>query len=297
MTESYFIPLNNRSVVEISREDSARFLQGLITKNIDSVTEKKSIYSCMLTPQGKFLFDFFIVLRDLGYDSAYLIDINKAYKEEFIKKLKMYKLRSKVEIKDVSNKYKVISLIGDEVYNGDIKNIAGYTYKFCNGVAFIDPRNERLYARYLVEKNNNYQLVEANGFTKGLYDLYEYLRIKNTIPEGITDLISNESFPLQFGLDNLNAIDFDKGCYVGQEVTTRSKHRGKSKKFVCTISLILEKKNFVPKSDVILCNNKKAGKLLSYHNNIGLALMNINQVVNSSKITTYSIDDIPINLV
>jgi len=265
MDISYFVPLKNRSIIELSGENIADFLQGIIAKNINALSKDISIYSCMLTPQGKFLFDFFITIDE----SKYLIDIHEEYKEDFIKKLKIYRLRSKIDIKDLSDEFEVAALIGDEVYN-NVKNIAGYTYKFCNGIAYIDPRSEILFARSIIKKENDYQSFKAKNFIKGDYELYEDLRIRNTIPEGLSDLRNNESFPLHFGLDKLDAIDFDKGCYVGQEVTTRSKHRGKSKKNICTL---ISEDVIELEENEILVDGKKVGNLLSSQDKICLALL------------------------
>jgi len=281
MEKSYFVPLNNRSVIELSGENISEFMQGIITKNISSLSKESSIYTCMLTPQGKFLFDFFITIDE----NRYLIDIHEEYKKDFIKKLKMYRLRSKINILDLSDEYEVSALIGDEVYNNVVNSI-GFTHKFCNGVAYIDPRSSKLFARSIIKKENNYQSFIAKNFIKGEYDLYEDLRIRNIVPEGVSDLVSNDSFPLQFGLDNLNAIDFDKGCYVGQEVTTRSKHRGKSKKSVYCLSA---EKNIAVQDNIIMANEKKIGKLLSSHKNICLALLDDNKLDDN---ITFTIEDI-----
>lgn len=265
---SIYIPLQDRSLLSISGNDARKFLQGIISNDIEKVSPECTIYALLLTPQGKFLFDFFI--SDM--DGAIIIDCASNSKDALVKRLMMYKLRSDVKIEDISNKYEVVALLGDNVFAQDklADKSPGRTIKFCKGIAYIDPRDVRMYGRSVIERENNYQSFEAKDFELGNIEEYEKLRIELTIPAAEKELISGESFPLQNRLDEINAIDFEKGCYVGQEVTTRSKHRGNIRRTLYTVEFI-EGGAASPGIEIITEDGKKAGTVLSVMNHLALA--------------------------
>lgn len=212
-----YISLFNRALVKITGDESADFLQSIISNDIRRLEEEKIIYTLLLTPQGKFLFDFFIT-KD-GED--FLLECNKSRRDELIAKLKLYKLRRKIDI-TICDDYKLYAIDGDFGYD--------------------DPRTKGFFKRAMISIDR-----ELNGKEISYAD-YEIERIKNAIPEGDKDMKSEKSFPLEFGMDNFNAISFDKGCYIGQEVTTRTKKRG------------------VVRKKVIYANQEMEGELLSQQN-------------------------------
>ena len=273
MTKNIYIPLTTRSIISIEGDDSINFLQGIISNDINKVNHTHSIYSLLLTPQGKFLFDFFITM----IDNKYYIDCWNEQKESLIKRLKMYKLRSNVTITDVSNEYESVALMGEKLFEDDkLTKKEGVSRQFCKGVTYIDPRNSDIFGRAIIQRDNLYQSFICHGFEKASIDEYNFLRIQLIIPDGENDLTHEKSFPLQFNMAKLNAIDFQKGCYVGQEVTTRSYHRGTSKKQVCLLE-IDENKTY-PKYKEININNSNIGYLLSSEKNIALGLLNIAEI-------------------
>lgn len=185
------ILLDNRSVISVTGKDAAHFLQGLITQDIKKAAEDKYIYSHMLTPQGKFLFDFIILKTADGF----LLDTLASRAEALVKRLSMYKLRSDVTIKDVSSEYKVYH---------DLTN--GYP----------DPRKAEVGMRLITDQTQT---------TSGSFADYEKHRIELGLPES-EDFIPEDDFPMQANLESLHGVDFSKGCYVGQEVTARTKYKG-----------------------------------------------------------------------
>mgnify|MGYP002784354077 CR=1 FL=1 len=267
---SYYIPLDNRAILTLKGDDARSFLQGIITNDINKVNSTQSIYTCLLTPQGKFLYDFFIA--ELNGDL--IIDCEKSRKDELVKKLMMYRLRSKVSIEDISDKFQIAALVGENVLKQDglVSNSPGKTISFCKGVAFIDPRTDKMFARSVIERSNDYKSFEAKGFVLGSIEDYEYLRIANAVPNGIDDMLPDKSFPLHNRMDELNAIDFKKGCYVGQEVTARSKHRGNIRKSLFVIS---ESESAFPEigSALTVNNGKTAGNILSRAKDKALAIL------------------------
>lgn len=288
MTNNLYIPLKHRAVIAISGADSEKFLQGLITNDIKKA-ESSAIYALMLTPQGKFLYEFFIVKKD----DEYLIDCSAADKDEILKKLKMYKLRSDVILTDLSDKYESVAIIGDGVFDaiGDAPHKAGSTKPFCKGVAYIDPRSEKLFGRSFIEIENEYQSFKAYEFSEGFIDDYEQARIEAGIADGDNDMEKEGSFPLDFAMNDIGAIDYKKGCYVGQEVTTRVHHRGKIRKrpYMVTADSPLP-----PKGTEVTSNGEKIGIMLSSNKNIGLALLQSEKVAKENN--AYKVGSVNIKL-
>jgi len=247
--------LANRSVVAISGEDSKEFLQGLITNDINKVSKDNAVFAALLSPQGKFLYDFFIV----EHEGRFLLDIARETQADLIKRLTMYKLRSKVDI-----------AILPEMEVGWSDELQVTSYKLQGSVKYNDPRYPELGIRAI-----------GIGFEIQGMGEYDKQRLSLGIPEGGRDLETNAAFPMQWGYDKLNAIDFNKGCYVGQEVTARSKHIGTIRKMVHQVQ-----------ADVVLpaigtpvmADEKEVGKMASSIGNTGLALLNIEVVAGGAKL-------------
>jgi folate-binding protein YgfZ len=274
MTNNLYIPLKERAVLKLTGGDVIQFLQGLVTNDVTKTDNGYVVYALMLTPQGKFLYDFFIAKME-GF---YLIDCKKENLPEIIKKFKMYKLRSDVQIEDVSNKYEVVSLIGDKVF----ELIGGEQIKirpFCKGLAYIDPRNDNLFARSFIEIENNYQSFKAFDFNEGQIEDYNFARINAGVPEGGVDLLSQQSFPHDFGMNNLNAIDYNKGCYVGQEVTARVYHKGKNRKKLYVLDS--QGQGDIDSNQEVRVLDEKVGTTLSATNNVALAVLFHEKVENN----------------
>jgi folate-binding protein YgfZ len=287
MTNNLYIPLPHRAVIAISGADSEKFLQGLISNDIHKVSKEKAIYALMLTPQGKFLYDFFISM----IDDKFIIDCSAANLAALIKKLSMYKLRSDVIIEDLSAKYEVAALIGDKVFSEVGGNEIGAVKNFCKGVAYIDPRSTRLFARAVIERENEYQSFKSHDFALGNMEDYEAIRIKSAIPDD-RDMEQDKAYPLHFGMDDLNAVDYKKGCYVGQEVTARTHYRGNVRKHV----YIVESASPLPDFGTeITANGEVVGKLLSSHQNTGLALLKIEDVEKENYV--YKVGDTEMKLI
>ena len=187
-----YIVFEDRSFFEIKGEDKDTFLQGLITNDINKCTDKKSIYSAFLSPQGKFLADFFI----LKYENSYLFETPKLFLEELLKKLNNYKLRSKIDIVEKQSLISLSILGGDEIF-GKLDSL-GSTIKIDDGYAFIDPRNKELGIKVIINKDTinffakKYDLIEED------INKYEEIRINNAIPNSIFDLKYNNSFLLPY---------------------------------------------------------------------------------------------------
>ena len=261
MTNNLYIPLTNRTLIAVSSDDARQFLQGLITNDINKLSPSQAIYALMLTPQGKFLYDFFIY----DYEGKILLDCNAAKLEEIKKKLSMYKLRSKVLIEDISGGYEVVALTSSSApHPGPIGHGVG--------IFAADPRSPALPARAIIKKPADYAALENSGFSKGNISDYEKIRINLCIP---SDADMEDSFPLEYQMDKHNAIDYQKGCYVGQEVTARTHYRGTARKkpFVATAPEGVDLAGYFGQE--ITSNGAKIGKMQSSAGNTGIALIRV----------------------
>jgi folate-binding protein YgfZ len=240
--------LNSRGCIIITGDDRFNFLQGLITNDIKTLEKQTAIYACILSPQGKYLADLFVI----KLNDSLLIDIPEKSSQELLLKLNMYKLRSLVTISYAKN-IKIIA--SDKLLNNFDKEL----------VSFNDPRNIDLGVRYYINENN----LDAIDNLENLEELYDLKRIELRVAEGEKDLIVNKSFPLEYELDRLNAFSFDKGCYVGQEVVSRTKYQGVIRKKIYKI----QANNAIEPCQEIIVEGNKMGVICSVVGNIGLALL------------------------
>ncbi len=254
----------NHGIIRITGNDSEKFLQGLISNDIRKAQTRGAIYTYFLTPQGKYIADFFVVKAG---ENEFLIDCALTDKDLLIKKFSMYKLRSDVQIKDESEKYSVIQLIGDE---GECQKflLSGNPVIF---LSFPDPRNKNLGYRIIAERTSGLQKFGSSEIKE-----YHKARIDNIVPEGEFDLEKEKSFPLQFRMIENNGVDFKKGCYVGQEVTARTNHRGVIRKTIYKVSAEEDLEKLSGQN--IICDELEVGKLLTAVSNHALALIDVEAV-------------------
>ncbi len=227
--------LDDRAILYINGEDVGEFLQNLITNNIDKVNENNSCFTSLLTPQGKFLYEFIIVKHKTGY----LIDCEKSQVDGLYKQLNIYKLRSKVEILNLSNEFVVAAFSYDKflTFNG-VKDNPGFTLKYREDSILLDPRNKLLGARLIINLEKLYLSLKKLDLHDA--DLKEYYTLSHNLGVVPKDLnkLQNKLFGIECNYEELNGIDFKKGCYVGQENTARIKLKNKLSKRLFPISLI-----------------------------------------------------------
>jgi hypothetical protein len=237
-----FYHLQNRCVISVSGIDAQNFLQGIISNDIRKASHDSFLYAMMLSPQGRFLYDFFITQQD----DQYLLDCQSARAKEIMAKLALYKLRSQV----------VITPTNLGVYASDSRIDEHF---------FADPRQAKLGYRALRQAP---PAGEMQDFIS-----YEQKRIELLIPDADADFIYDKSFPLEFGANDLNAVDYQKGCYIGQELTARTQYRGTIRKKLYLIEATaghLEKGQ-----EIKAITGEKVGIVLGMLNQQGLALINV----------------------
>jgi tRNA-modifying protein YgfZ len=232
---THIAQLEDRGVLRIAGEDSASFLQGLLTNDVESLAVDEARYAALLTPQGKILFDFLVLRIAAESGTAFLLDCPAAQAGDLAKRLGFYRLRAKVTIADESADHAVFALWGAGEPGFEQSNVlAGtspaMTAGALEGLFYIDPRDPRLGARAIVPRVN---AVRANSKVDG----YEAHRINLGIPKGDVDFAYADIFPHDANLDLLHGVDFEKGCYVGQEVVSRMRHRGGARKRIVRLTL------------------------------------------------------------
>jgi len=249
--------LEDRGLISARGDDSRSFLQGLISNDTGKITEQTAIYAAFLTPQGKYLHDFLII----EYEGALLIDCEEARLADLFKRLKMYKLRADVELEDVSEQFSVAALFGKSLSDSAIQ-----------GCQYEDPRHPEMGLRAIVSKAEAAQVLAEAGYAPMTREDYDQQRLKLTVPDGSRDLMIDKSTLMESGFDDLSGIDWNKGCYIGQELTARTKHRGLVKKRMTTVTFDGRPP---PAGSIIKAGERDAGEMRSSIGGIGLALLRV----------------------
>ena len=248
--------LEDRGILFVNGLDAKEFLQNLVTNDINKVDNSNSCFASLLTPQGKFLFDFLIV----KHKSGYFIDCEKKQADNLFKKLNIYKLRSKVEIMNLSNEF-VIAAFSYEKFMSfkEAKDILGYTFKYREDPIILDPRHKKLGGRLIINLEKLYLSLKKLDLKSAEPNEYYKFSHELGIPQRDMDKLSDKLFGIECNFEELNGIDFKKGCYVGQENTSRIKLRNKLSKRLLPIQLI---KGNLEEGASIFNNENEVGKVL-----------------------------------
>ena len=258
-----FLP--DRGVVKVSGEDARNFLNGLVTTDVTLVRPGLGRFGALLTPQGKIVIDFLITETPSGHGGGFLIDCPRALAQALTDKLGFYKLRAKVSIENLSDTFGVIAgWDGAPSVRPDL--------------AFDDPRSEALGLRILAPETLAPKVADLMGAELVDSKTYEAHRIACGAPRGGLDFTYGDAFPHETNMDRLHGVDFDKGCYVGQEVISRMQHRGTAR--TRTVRITLD--DFAPEPGAaILAGDKPVGTIGSTAGQIGLALIRTDRVADA----------------
>ncbi len=248
--------LEDRAILYLNGEDAKEFLQNLISNDINKVSETNTCFTSLLSPQGKFLYEFIII----KHKSGYLIDCEKSQVDGLFKQLSIYKLRSKVEILNLSNEFIVAAFSHEKFLTfEEAKDSPGFTLKYREDPIFLDPRNKQLGARLIINLEKLYlSLKRLDLHDSNLKDYYSFSHKLGIVPKDLNKL-QNKLFGIECNYEELNGIDFKKGCYVGQENTARIKLKNKLSKRIFPINLIKGKIN---EGESIYANKIEVGKVL-----------------------------------
>ena len=227
-----YVRLFERGVLGVGGSDAREFLQNLVSNDVRRLDPTHALYALLLTAQGKCLFDFFLADAP-GADAAtpILIDVEAARLPDLLRRLTLYRLHAAVTLTDLSARFAVAAVFGGDatqrlgLHGGD-----GAAAAFGDGIAFVDPRLAELGARVIAPAAAIDAALQGAGLTAKSAETYNAARIALGVPDGSHDLLVDKTLPLEAGLDELHAIDYGKGCYVGQELTARTHYRGTIRK-------------------------------------------------------------------
>ena len=248
--------LEDRGIIYIHGPDTKKFLQNIVTNNIEKIDDETTIFSSLLTPQGKYLFDFIITKHKNGF----VLDCQKSQSIDLFEKLSLYKLRSRVEILNLSNEFVVAVLSKDKFLS--LKNAIdkeGHTLKFREDTLFLDPRNKKLGARLIINLEKLYLSIKKLDLKPAETKNYYKISHELGIPQVECTNLQNKLFGIECNFEELNGIDFKKGCYVGQENTARIKLKNKLAKRLLAFKVIDGK---IEINEDIFSDNENLGKVL-----------------------------------
>lgn len=237
MAQATAVILQHRGVVKVAGADRRAFLQGIVSNDVEQVTAERAIWSAFLTPQGKFLHEFFVTEQGAGQDGIFLLDCEAERAGDLLRRLKLYKLRAQVTMEPAED-LAVAALFGEGALAAlGLAAEPGRARRFAGGLAFVDPRLAALGARALLPRESAGPALAEAGFAAGSLDGYDRLRIAAGVPDGSRDLEVEKSTLLESGFDELNGVDWNKGCYMGQELTARMRYRGLVKKRLVPVEI------------------------------------------------------------
>ena len=280
----YITEITPRRILFIHGTDAATFLQGLITQDIHRVHAQQAAYGAFLTPQGKFLHDFCITAQGRGY----ALEVEHARLADLHRRFMLYRLRADVQCEPQEDQ-RIYALWGDSPE--DTRTLcaqldapahstaaaqegapAGLCWQRTEGMCYADPRSAALGLRIVSAHAMPEDIAQICSATAVPYAAYERHRIRHVVPDGSRDMTPERALPLHFGLDRLRGVDFDKGCYIGQEVTARSHYRGTLRKALYALRCA-EGAHFPHAGDTLQHEEKKLGQMCSSSGTLGLALL------------------------
>ena len=273
--------LPDRGVVKVAGEDARRFLNGLTTNDMGKVAPGKAIFTALLTPQGKIIVDFIAAEAEPSDGGGFFLDCPRALAAAMVEKLNFYKLRAKVTAEDLSQALGVMA-----VWKGT--GLSEY------GLSYADPRLAALGARTILPPDLAAEAAADLGATLADAEAYDAHRIALGVPRGGMDFAYGDTFPHEADMDQLGGVDFEKGCYVGQEVVSRIEHRGSARSRVVPVAY-----EFAPISGLpVMAGEKEVGTLMSAVKGRGLALVRLDRVGDALAAGTPLIcGNIPVHLV
>jgi folate-binding protein YgfZ len=258
-----WLELKDRGVLAIGGDDARPFLQGLLSNDIDRLAPERALYAALLTPQGKFLFDL-VLFESRGTIWA---DVEAARRQELLQRLTMYRLRAKVTLRDASDELAVLAVVPAPFPAGVPR---GTAQPWGGGVVAVDPRLEPLGGRAIVPRGEVVALTAAlPEAPEGAWELH---RMALGVPAVGSDLVVQKSTLLESNFEALDGVSFDKGCYVGQELTARTKYRALVRKRLLPVRA---EGACPPAGTPLLAGGRDAGEMRSSQGERGLALVRL----------------------
>ena len=272
MPDACFSLLDDRGVFAVSGADRRGFLQGLVSNDVDKVGPEQARYAALLTAQGKYLHDFMMI----EFGEAIWLDAEAGRLSDLKRRLSIYRLRSKAAL-DERPDLAVAAVFGKRALAAmGFSEDPGAARPFASGVAFVDPRLAALGVRCILPRADIRCVLEGTGLLEDGFPAYDRLRLQLGVPDGSRDLVPEKSILLESGFDELNGVDWQKGCYIGQELTARTKYRGLIKKRLMPVEI--DGPAPAP-GTIVTADGREVGEMRSSRNEFGLALLRLEPIV------------------
>lgn len=272
MTALRFSTVGHRGVVRVEGDDRVAFLQGLISNDVTKVSPTQAIHAALLTAQGRFLWDMFV----LGTPDVLLLDVERDRAADLVKKLTVYKLRSKVTLREAGDALEIVVAYGPGAARAlGLPETEGAARVLDDAIAYVDPRLAALGVRLIAPEGHAASVLAAKGFAAASFDAYEALRLSLGVPDGSRDLPLEKALLLENGFDELHGVDWQKGCYMGQELTARTKYRALVRKRLLPVAV----EGPLPAAGTkVMLGDQEAGEMRSGLSGHALALLRLDAV-------------------
>ena len=273
MSELRHVPMTARGILRLGGEDAGSFLQGLVTNDLDRLLPAHALYAALLTPQGKYLFDF---LLQAGIDGTILLDGERSRLAALLQRLMLYRLRARVTIEEASERLAVLAVIGEDAPTRlGLPPEPGAARVEDEALLTVDPRLVELGVRVILPPAAVEAFCARHRLSPGEPALWDRLRLRLGVPDGTRDLVPDRSLLLESGFEELNGVSFTKGCFVGQELTARTKHRALIKKRLVPV----RGEGPLPAPGTpVQRRGRDAGELRSGQGELALALLRLEQL-------------------
>jgi folate-binding protein YgfZ len=284
MSAGRFVVLEDRGVLAVGGPDRASFLQGLVSNDTTRISTARAIYAALLTAQGKYLHDF--MLAEVG--ETIWLDGEAARLADLKRRLSMFRLRAKATI-DERPDLAVAAVFGNTAFG--LPSEPGAASQLGDGVAFVDPRLAELGTRVILPREQLGRVLSEAGAVEADFAEYDQLRLSLGVPDGSRDLVLDKSILLESGFDELHGVDWNKGCYIGQELTARTKYRGLIKKRLFPVRI----DGPAPEpGSIISADGHEAGEMRSSRDGVGLALLRLEAVAEGRSLAVGDASVVPI---
>jgi folate-binding protein YgfZ len=272
MSDASFVVLDDRGVLAVSGPDCRSFLQGLVSNDVEKVDPTQARFAAQLTAQGRYLHDFMMI--EVG--GAIWLDTEGPRLGDLKRRLMIYRLRAKAALEEKPD-LAVAAIFGEGALAAtSLSSEPGSARSLGSGVVFVDPRLAALGARCILPRAEIRQALHDHGLSETSFAAYDRLRLALGVPDGSRDLIVEKSILLEAGFDELNGVDWQKGCYIGQELTARTKYRGLIKRRLIPVEI--DGPAPAP-GTIVTADGRDVGEMRSSGDGLGLALLRIEPVV------------------
>jgi folate-binding protein YgfZ len=281
MADTCFVLLDDRGILAVDGPDRRTFLQGLVSNDVDKVGPDRARYAALLTAQGKYLHDFMMVEAS----ETILVDAEAQRLSDLKRRLSIYRLRAKAALEERPD-LAVAAVFGDGALAAvGLTPEPGKARALGAGIAIVDPRLAALGARCILPRDSARTTLAQAGLRQGDFAAYDVLRLGLGVPDGSRDLVPEKSILLEAGFDELNGVDWNKGCYVGQELTARTKYRGLIKRRLMPVAI--DGPTPAP-GTIVTADGRDVGEMRSSNDGHGLALLRIDAVLASKPLMAAS---------